>query len=87
MQFLRIAFSRILKIYHLTFSDVALQDPLLLGSDPIKPKRCRICPRKKDRKCRTFCQKCLSPICGEHSVKTLVCINCDLFFKYNDPPK
>lgn len=39
-----------------------------------KQGRCRFCPTSKDRKSKTFCNKCQTPICGEHQIK--MCPNC-----------
>lgn len=40
----------------------------------MKQGRCRFCPYSKDRKSKTFCNKCKMPICAEHQIK--ICTKC-----------
>lgn len=37
--------------------------------------RCKLCPREKDRKSRSFCSQCGSFVCAEHQV--VKCVACD----------
>ena len=39
-----------------------------------KRKRCYLCPSKKDRKSKIYCEDCQQSICGEHSVN--ICLQC-----------
>lgn len=39
-----------------------------------KQARCVLCPRKRDKKVKSFCIKCLQPACTEH--RKDVCLNC-----------
>lgn len=39
-------------------------------------RRCYLCDRKKDRKCRQVCCQCNRPVCVLHSKKRIVCETC-----------
>lgn len=38
--------------------------------------RCKVCPRRNDRKIRSKCTKCACFVCGQHSTKRLFCMHC-----------
>lgn len=40
-----------------------------------KRRRCSKCPRTRDRKTSTYCDKCRLPICKKHAVS--VCLDCN----------
>lgn len=80
-----IFFQKYMKNFINFFSIFSGQNTLPLDLNELRPKkiskRCQLCPRKRDRKCRNFCQICSSAICGEHTVKSMVCVNCNHKFK------
>jgi hypothetical protein len=41
-----------------------------------KRKRCSLCDYSSDRKVSNTCYKCSEPVCKQHSVKRVFCINC-----------
>ena len=41
-----------------------------------KRKRCSLCDYSTDRKVSNTCSKCSEPMCKQHSVKCVSCINC-----------
>jgi hypothetical protein len=46
------------------------------NSTQSKRKRCSLCDRSKDRKVQNTCYHCSEPVCDEHSVQRIFCINC-----------
>ncbi|KAI4804290.1 hypothetical protein KUCAC02_025921 [Chaenocephalus aceratus] len=42
----------------------------------VKRKRCKICPTAKDRKASSWCSKCTSPVCKEHTHVVVICEAC-----------
>ena len=46
----------------------------LASENTNKRKRCYLCPSKKDRKSKIYCDDCQQSICGEHSVN--ICLQC-----------
>lgn len=46
-------------------------------SKKLPVKRCSLCHWSKDRKTRQYCKVCNRPVCGEHSYKIFVCVQCD----------
>lgn len=46
----------------------------IVNQEPPRKARCRICPRHKDRKTKTRCEKCEIHICMDHTKH--VCESC-----------
>lgn len=53
-------------------------NPAVIEATPRKrkPRRCHICPRKKDKKTSAVCDICKEPVCVAHSHQRIVCNDC-----------